>query len=324
MNQRTNKETKKTFNAQVIEFVSILLVIFLIRTFGFGLYQVPTGSMETTMLVGERFFADKCSYLFRAPARGDIISFNDPEYVFSKNPVMRLFENYVWGPANWTKRVIGVPGDVVRGVVEDGKPVVYLNGKKLDEAYLNKHPLIHLWTQDPDTLRKQIETELKNVIRAGNYTPEMLDRVLAQKYGRYTTWRSYDPAFSFENQPFYRINPAAVIRSETGEAQLLQPGTQIRTGSTGATETNKHFWNESDNFHVELGPDEFWCMGDNRLGSKDCRFFGPVKRELIHGRIVFRIWSMDSTEDWWIVDLIKHPIDFWSRIRWSRFLQWVY
>ena len=54
---------------------TLLLIVFLVRTFVFGLYQVPTGSMETTMLVGgKRFFADKVSYLVRKPERGEISS----------------------------------------------------------------------------------------------------------------------------------------------------------------------------------------------------------------------------------------------------------
>ena len=57
----------------------------------------------------------------------------------SDNKLKRLFEEYVWGPSNWTKRVIGVPGDIVEGKVEDGHPVVYLNSKKLDESYLNTY-----------------------------------------------------------------------------------------------------------------------------------------------------------------------------------------
>ena len=122
----------------------ILPVAFLIRTFGFGLYQVPTGSMETTLLVGERFFADKLSYWFRNPQRGEIIAFNDPRYPYSTNSVVNLWQRYVsFNVSNWTKRVIGVPGDTVKGVIEEGKPVVYVNGKKLDEsAYINKYPLI--------------------------------------------------------------------------------------------------------------------------------------------------------------------------------------
>jgi signal peptidase I len=138
---------RKSFWANTVEIIGLLLLVFLIRTFGFGLYQVPSGSMETTLLVGERFFADKLSYLFREPRRGEVISFNEPpvSYHYSGNTLINLFQRYVWGPSNWTKRVIGVPGDEVRGAIEDGKPVVYLNGKKLDEPYLNKYPLIHLW-----------------------------------------------------------------------------------------------------------------------------------------------------------------------------------
>ena len=47
---------KSGFIYEVQQIAFVLLVVFLIRTFVFGLYQVPTGSMETTMLVGERFF----------------------------------------------------------------------------------------------------------------------------------------------------------------------------------------------------------------------------------------------------------------------------
>jgi signal peptidase I len=82
----------------------------------------------------------------------------------------------------------------------------------------------------------------------------------------------------------------------------------------------KNLWGgNSDEFSIELGPNEFWCMGDNRLGSGDSRTFGPVDGKLIHGKIVFRIWSIDSDESWWILDLLQHPIDFWSRVRWNRF-----
>ena len=58
----------------------ILPIAFAIRTWGYGLYQVPSGSMETTMLVGESYFADKLSYNYSGkPKRGDIISFDQPD-----------------------------------------------------------------------------------------------------------------------------------------------------------------------------------------------------------------------------------------------------
>ena len=43
-----------------------------------------------------------------------------------------------------------------------------------------------------------------------------------------------------------------------------------------------------------LGPDEYFCMGDNRSISFDSRDFGPVDRKSIYGRAAFVIWPMDQ------------------------------
>lgn len=289
--------------ANIKEVSILLLIVFLIRTFGFGLYQVPSGSMETTMLVGERFFADKFTYLFSSPKRSDIISMNEPIYPYSDNKVKKFFEEYVWGPSNWTKRVIGLPGETVDGKIEDGKPVVYINGVKLDEPYLNKYPLIYFYKVDPSGLFQH-----------------MRNGCAESEFMRNVTTYSYDPNVSYKDQPFYRMNPKQIVIGKDGKPILVWPdeavGPREHTVMPG-----KNYWDGSDEFHVELGPDEYWCMGDNRRGSKDCRCFGPIKRRLIHGKILFLIWSLDSDESWWIVDLIKHPIDFWKRIRWSRCLR---
>src|ERR1700681_4962907 len=106
---KTNK--KSGFFEELKQIIIVLVVVFLIRTFGFGLYQVPTGSMENTMLVGERFYADKFTPLFRSFVRGDIVAFNDPLYHYSDSWLGRLWKDYVWGPSNWTKRVIELPGE---------------------------------------------------------------------------------------------------------------------------------------------------------------------------------------------------------------------
>jgi len=320
---KTAIQRKKTFFSSTIEFVLLLFLVFFIRTFFFGLYQVPTGSMETTMLVGERFFADKLSFVFRNPVRGEIIAFNDPVFPYAKTPARRLFQEYVWGPSNWTKRVIGVPGDHVRGMLEEGKPVIYRNGEKLNEPYINQYPLVHAWSQDPELLK---EKERKSLIDQGYdifSRPEYVGAYINQQVARFGNWRSYDPTCPFDAQPFYKMNGDFVERDELGELKVRKPYETI--GTENALPYKKgvpgRIWTGTDEFDVVLQADEYWCMGDNRRGSWDCRGFGPLKRRLIHGRILFRIISIDSTDSWLIFDLLSHPIEFWSRIRWSRFLQ---
>ncbi|NWF69338.1 MAG: signal peptidase I [Chloroflexi bacterium] len=54
----------------------------------------------------------------------------------------------------------------------------------------------------------------------------------------------------------------------------------------------------------ELGPDEYFVMGDNRNRSSDSRRFGPVPRTFIVGEVLIRYWP---PEDWGIVHQIAYP-----------------
>jgi len=89
-------------------------------------FIVPTGSMESTVLIGDHLLVDKLSYApadaitrhllpYTEPKRGDVIVFRYP---------MDIRQNFV-------KRVIGVPGDHIRIVDK----LVYVNGKGLTEPY---------------------------------------------------------------------------------------------------------------------------------------------------------------------------------------------
>jgi signal peptidase I len=282
-----NAHSKKSyaFFRYVIETGSIVFIVFLIRTFIFGLYQVPTGSMETTMLVGERFFADKLTYFFRTPERGEIVALMQPMYSFSTNPIKRFIERYLWGPANWTKRIIGCPGDHVKGMIEDGKPVLYLNGIKLYEPYLNTLPLITVRNNDGTYIRK-----------------------------------TYDPLMPYNEQPFYTISDECLYRNQRGNTCLIYQE-QARILPIPLHKRGSQFWGEcADEFDVVLGANEYWVMGDNRRGSHDSRYFGPIKQDTIFARISWLLFSIDTTESWIIVDLIKNPLSFWRKIRKSRTL----
>jgi signal peptidase I len=277
--------------------------------------------METTMLVGERFFADKLTPLFLAPKRGDIISFNDPLYQYSKNPVMRVIEHYFWGPSNWTKRVIGIPGDKIRGVVENGHPAVYVNDTKLDEPYINKYPLIDILNDDIKVIYKRAQKEALAQMHKQHMDPQQYSCIVDCIMAKYHRRVSYDPTRPFGKQEFYNIHENQVLRDEHNEPLLTMPGTALPSEHAQERHEGNNRWNSTDEFYVELDDHHYWVMGDNRLGSCDSRFWGPLDGHVIHGKILFRIWSIDSCEWLWLWDLIKHPIDFWSRVRWNRFLQ---
>src|SRR3989442_3096650 len=111
--------------------LGMALVLFLIiRTFLVEAFQIPSGSMERTLLAGDFLFVNKAVYGaqipgsharlpgFESPRRGDIIVFACP-----KNPEL-----------NYVKRVIGVPGDRV----EMRGGTVRVNGTPLVEPYVQR------------------------------------------------------------------------------------------------------------------------------------------------------------------------------------------
>lgn len=48
-----------------------------------------------------------------------------------------------------------------------------------------------------------------------------------------------------------------------------------------------------ESHNVTLGSDEYYVLGDNRPVSKDSEIFGPIKRNTITGRALFRFWPLN-------------------------------
>ncbi len=88
-----------------------------IKTFIIQPFVIPTGSMETTIMTGDRVLAEKMSYRFHEPRQGDIVVFDDPT---GRHPQL-------------IKRVIALAGQTVD--IHDGR--VYVDGEPLDEPYLH-------------------------------------------------------------------------------------------------------------------------------------------------------------------------------------------
>ena len=59
-------------------------------------------------------------------------------------------------------------------------------------------------------------------------------------------------------------------------------------------EDNYVYGDTSDYDCITLADDEYFILGDNRLISKDSRYFGPVKESDLMGEVVFRIWPFSG------------------------------
>ena len=135
------------------------LIALVIRTFLFQPFNIPTGSMENTLLIGDYLFVEKFAYgysrysfpfgawpvgsamhgrfLRREPQRGDVIVFKTPE------------DN----STDFIKRLIGLPGDRIQ-MIDD---ILYLNGKpvkreKVDDFVGNLDGIEGRWRQFRETL----------------------------------------------------------------------------------------------------------------------------------------------------------------------------
>lgn len=115
------EEEPTSFWRWILETAVMVAIAFLlaqgIKTYVVQPFVVPTGSMEPTIQIGDRFLAEKVSYHFHDPERGDVVVFNDPAGV---HPQL-------------VKRVIGLPGEEID--IHDGN--VYIDGELLDEPYLH-------------------------------------------------------------------------------------------------------------------------------------------------------------------------------------------
>lgn len=92
-----------------------LIAAFVLKENVIAAAQVPTGSMEDTIMTGSRILINRLAYTFEEPERGDVVAFywpDDPTQIY-------------------LKRVMGVPGDTIQGL--DG--MVYVNGLPLTEDY---------------------------------------------------------------------------------------------------------------------------------------------------------------------------------------------
>lgn len=123
----------------------------LVRTFFLQAFHIPSGSMEDTLLVGDRVLVNKLVYDLRGPHRGEVVVFRGPSNWVPEARATgdedgflaslgRNAANLVGistpGEKDFIKRIIGLPGDTVECCNAEGR--VTINGVPLEEPYVRE------------------------------------------------------------------------------------------------------------------------------------------------------------------------------------------
>ena len=160
------------------QFAIALVATSLVLTFVAKPYWVPSGSMEQTLVPGDRVLVNRLAYLGAEPSTGDIVVFNADETwglgQTSSNPLMIalrwLGEVTGFGPSGdhtLIKRVIGGPGQTVSCCSDDGRVVV--DGTPLDEPYIWNDFAFTPGTIDCDTSQQSLRCFDELTVPEGDY-----------------------------------------------------------------------------------------------------------------------------------------------------------
>ena len=297
--------------------MSVMAVVLelLIQTFYIGNYVIPTGSMEETIKIKDRVFANMVKYKFTSPKVNDIVAFKEP----MTNKLM------------FTKRLVGVAGQTLQikdiqamdltdpSTVDNAGNVrvsnvdagnIYLDDKKAEK--LNRP-----YTKDGFLLDSKIYIPKKGdkvkidkivIIPKGKAKIEGTDNFITG-----TDWSGYgDGSYKFltpeeflarigtdkgfkdivgnedryeEGNPKYDVYYTFFLKVE-GRDELVLPIMDFKYDDALFLKLLK---GET----LTLNKNYYMAMGDNTTNSLDSRFFGYVAEDRIKGKLLLRWWPLN-------------------------------
>lgn len=130
-----------------LNLIIAIAVVALVQAFFVKVYQVPSGSMETTLNVGDRIVVNRLAYNGAEPPRGDVVVFKADSAWEEEIPdanqsaletIAKGFGDLTGiGPSNekfLVKRVIAQGGDTVECCTAEG--ALKVNGEAVNEPYI--------------------------------------------------------------------------------------------------------------------------------------------------------------------------------------------
>jgi signal peptidase I len=243
------------------------LAVLVINSFVLASFEVPTGSMEDTVKIGDRLFVNKFIYGgttpytipftsiriphfripgFRGVRQGDVIVFDWPG---SRDQVEKPTQ--VW----YLKRCIGLPGDIV----QIDQRVVTVNGKKValpdHGKFLREQPV-------PAGYRNPFTFPINAKFNEDHYGPIVVPQ------------KGMSLVLNPHTFPAWKV----FIKREGHSAELADERIMID--------------GRPASYYV-VEKDYIFAMGDNRDNSLDSRFWGFVPLEDVIGTPMIVYWSWD-------------------------------
>ena len=296
--------------------VMAVVLVLLIQTFYIGNYVIPTGSMEETIKIKDRVFANMVKYKFTSPKVNDIVAFKEP--VTNK----LMFTKRLVGVAGQTLQIKDIQemnltdpsmidedtGNVTVSTVDAGN--IYLDDKKaekLNRPYTKEGFLLDSKIYIPKKGDK-VKIDKIVIIPKGKARVKKTDNFVTGTYWsgygdgnyKYLTPEEFlarvgtDKGFKDiignedhyeEGNPKYDVYYTFFLKVE-GRDELVLPIMDFKYDDALFLKLLK---GES----LTLNKNYYIAMGDNTTNSLDSRFFGYVAEDRIKGKLLLRWWPLN-------------------------------
>ncbi|MGP1932135.1 MAG: signal peptidase I [Arsenophonus sp. ET-DL12-MAG3] len=258
--------TKNIYKQQLVDTISsifpILAIVLIIRSFIYEPFQIPSGSMMPTLLVGDFILVEKFAYRLRdpitqktlletgKPKRGDIAVFKYPKDL----------------SIDFVKRIIGIPGDKIIYDPQEKELRIYPNYSISNSALIL--PIIY------SSLKESEWTLFFNI-----------DSIVNSQKGSYQI-------------PLDKSVPGNALRQGERIEELDSIKHEILVIPQIYTQSHYQQFGLPNNEWI-VPSKHYFMMGDNRDNSADSRLWGFVPEENLVGRAIMIWFSLDKHEDEW-------------------------
>jgi len=294
--RRHLKQSRKNVIVDWVEaFLQAAILVLVINQYLLQAYQIPSGSMIDTLLLGDRIFVNKIVYGpellpglvklpgFERPERTEVVIFENPSYI-SRGTAFTVLQRVLYMV---TLSLVDIDRD------ESGEPRAQLLIKRAVGA-------------EGDRFRIR-EGDLE-IVPAGE------SRWLSEAAHRDSIGADYTPRRTLSDGDYTVIAGAghALARRDlslpaaAGDADAVNDLQRLGFGDPFALEASRQGYLYAASPHNErirrrvqfvrvgwyVPEGRIFPVGDNRDNSRDGRYFGPVQTEDVLGRAMFIYWPL--------------------------------